>query len=426
MSNIMNKLQNGLDKLLGPFATFMGSNKYIKALTSGFLTTMPVTLGTAAIAILINLPIGPWTKLIQNIGLYQTGNDFISLTLSLIGIYLVGAIAYHYTKAENKNPIVGSVITLAVYIALMPLQYDKAGTASLLTSNMGSNGIFVGIICGLLVPTVYCSLMKKNLKLKLPSSVPPMVTESLEPTFVAMIIFTVVFFIKWILSLTSFNDAYQLITTIISKPIMNIGATPLALILVYSFENLCWFFGIHPATLQNCYTPVLAAVGVANTQAYLAGKPLPYLTFSVLMTAVYIGGNGNTLGICAASFFAKSEKYKAMRKLIIPANIFNINEPIIFGFPLMLNPIYFIPMVVTTAISGGVAWILASFLPINFNPTISLPWVTPGFISSFMCGGFWLFLIWLISFLLCFIIYLPFFMLDDARTYAEEQKNALE
>lgn len=145
----------------------MGSNKYIKALTSGFLTTMPVTLGTAAIAILINLPIGPWTKLIQNIGLYQTGNDFISLTLSLIGIYLVGAIAYHYTKAENKNPIVGSVITLAVYIALMPLQYDKAGTASLLTSNMGSNGIFVGIICGLLVPTVYCSLMKKNLKLQM-------------------------------------------------------------------------------------------------------------------------------------------------------------------------------------------------------------------------------------------------------------------
>jgi len=418
------KFQNDLEKFMGPFSNAVSTNKFISALTAGFMASMPITLGTSVIAVLGNLPIKPWQNFLNSTGLYQTAQDFISLTLSLLGIYVVITIAYNLTKNEAKNAIVGAVLSLATFISLMPIkvaEIDGVMSSTLLTANMGSNGIFVAMFVGLLVPWIYCKLMDKKLVLKLPDSVPPMVTESLAPTFVAMIIFTVIFFIKWGLSLTVYGDIFNLVTQVISKPVMYFGASPWSVILIFCFMNLCWFFGIHPSPILSCYMPVLMAAGIANTEAFLAGNALPYLTFSIVGIAVYVGGNGNTLGLCIATLFAKSEKYKSMRKLIIPANLFNINEPIIFGFPTMLNPLYFIPMVFTSLASGVVAIFLVKIMPISLNPTISLPWVTPGFISTLMSGGFKLFLIWLISITIHFFMYLPFFKIDDSNAYKEEQ-----
>lgn len=416
--------QNTLEKFMGPFSNAVSTNKFIRALTAGFMSSMPITLGTAVIAVLGNLPIAPWQDFLVRTGLYQNAQDFISLTLSLLGIYVVITISYNLTKNEGKNAIVGAAISLATFIALMPIksaEIDGVISTTLLTSNMGSNGIFVAMFVGLLVPWSYCKLMDKRLVLKLPDSVPPMVTESLAPTFVAMIIFSLIFLIRWVLSLTVYGDIFNFVTQTISKPVMYFGTSPWSLILAYCFMNLCWFFGIHPSPILSCYIPVLMAAGTANTEAFLAGNTLPYLTFSVVATAVYVGGNGNTLGLCIATLFAKSEKYKSMRKLIIPANLFNINEPIIFGFPIMLNPLYFIPMVFTSLVSGGVAIFLLKIIPVSLNPTISLPWVTPGFISTFMSGGFNLFLIWLASITIHFMMYLPFFKIDDSNAYKEEQ-----
>ena len=422
--SFFDKFQSGIEKVMGPFANVVSTNKFIRALTAGFMASMPITLGTAAIAVLGNLPITPWQNFLISTGLYQVAQDFISLTLSLLAIYVVVTISYNYTKIEGKNAIVGAVMSAATFIALMPIktsEIDGVMTTSLLTANMGSNGIFVAMIIGLFIPWVFCRLMDKNLTLKLPDSVPPMVMESLAPTFVAMILFFSVFMVKWGLSLTSYGDIFSFVTEVISKPVMYFGASPWSLIFMWCFMNLCWFFGIHPNPILSCYIPVLMAAGTANTEAFLAGQPLPYLTFSVIAIAIHIGGNGNTLGLCIATLFAKSEKYKLMRKLIIPANIFNINEPIIFGFPTMLNPLYFIPMVFTSLVSGVVAILLVNILPVTLNPTISLPWVTPGFVSSVMSGGLNLLLIWGVSITIHFLMYLPFFKIDDMNAYREEQ-----
>ena len=423
--SFFDKFQSGIEKVMGPFANVVSTNKFIRALTAGFMASMPISLGTAAIAVLGNLPITPWQNFLVSMGLYQVAQDFISLTLSLLAIYVVISISYNYTKIEGKNAITGAVVSAAVFITLMPIktsEIDGVMATSLLTSNMGSNGIFVAMIVGLLTPWIFCKLMNKNLKLKLPDSVPPMVADSLAPTFVAMILFFGVFMIKWGISLTSYGDIFTFITEVISKPVMYFGTSPWALIFMYCFMNLCWFFGIHPSPILSCYIPVLMAAGTANTEAFLAGQALPYLTFSIVGAAVYVGGNGNTLGLCIATLFAKSEKYKSMRKLVIPANIFNINEPIIFGFPTMLNPLYFIPMVFTSLASGAVAILLVNILPVTLNPTISLPWVTPGFVSSVMSGGLNLLLIWGVSVTIHFLMYLPFFMVDDANAYKDEQE----
>lgn len=428
--NFFNKLQAGLEKVVGPFATVVSNSKYIKALTEGFMYTMPITLGVAVIAVLFNLPIDPWIDFLNNTGLYSVGQEVVSLTLSLLAIYVVGAIGYCFTRNQGEQGMIGAVMSTAAFIILMPVQTftNDAGSSvsTLATSYMGSDGIFLALIVGLLIPRLYCFLMSKNLRLKLPDSVPPMVSQSLAPTFVAMIIFTLIFIIKWACTFTPYENVFNLVSTIIGKPISYFGASPISLIIVFTLMNLIWFFGIHPNAILMPYMPVLMMVSMANTEAYLAGEAMPYLAFGIIGVCVQIGGAGNTLGLCIATLFAKSEKYKAMRKLVIPANIFNINEPVIFGFPVMLNPLYIIPMVFSPIVSGLVAWGLLEILPIAFNPTVSMPWVTPGFITAFFQGGIFLLLLWCISLAIHFVMYLPFFLIDDNNALKQEQQMQAE
>lgn len=428
--NFFNKLQSSLEKIVGPFATMVSNSKYIKALTEGFMYTMPITLGVAIIAVLSNIPIDPWLNFLKNTGLYSVGQDIVSLSLSLLAIYVVGAIGYCFTRNEGEQGIIGAVMATASFIMLMPIQsfpVEGSTPISALTINyMGSDGIFLAIIIGLFIPKIYCVLMSKNLRLKLPESVPPMVSQSLAPTFVAMIIFVIVFIVKWGCTFTSYGNLFNIISTLIGKPISYFGASPTSMILVFTLMNLIWFFGIHPNALFMPYLPVLMMTQMANVEAFLQNKPMPYIIVGMLSICIQLGGTGNTLGLCIATLFAKSEKYKAMRKLVIPANIFNINEPIIFGFPVMLNPLYIIPMVFSPMASGFVAWGLMEILPITFSPTVSMPWVTPGFITAFFQGGIFLLLIWLISLFIHFIMYLPFFLIDDKNALKQEQEMKTE
>lgn len=420
----MNKLEN----ILGPLSEKISTNKYISSLSTGMVATMPIMLGTSLIAIITNLPIPAWTTFLQNIGIYTIAQDFIAATLSLLAIYIVCTISYSFTKKEGKNPMTGLVLALASFLAMIPLHITigEASVTAFSTANLGSNGIFFAMICGLLVPKLYCTLSDKNLKIKLPDSVPPMVSDSLEPTFVAMIIFTIVFFLKYAFSLTSYGDIFTAINALIAAPVMQLGSSPWSLIIFYCFANFCWFFGIHPGALISCYVPVIYAAKLANIDAFIAGDPLPYLAFSIVGMCVYVGGNGNTLGLCLSMFFAKSEKYKSLRKLVTLPNLFNINEPVIFGIPIMLNPIYFIPMVFSSFVAGTGALLLLNFITVDLNLTIAMPWVTPGFITAFMQGGYGFFIIWCTALLLHFLMYLPFFKIDDLREYKKEQMASIQ
>lgn len=425
------KITDAMTNVVGPFAKAVSDNNAISALTQGFMYTMPVTLGVAAIAVLVNLPIAPWTAFLQSTGLYNAGTEVVSLTLSLLAIYVVGAIAYSYTHIRKKNEMIGLIMAMGSFLILIPIYNAVDPTtnstiATIKTSYLGSDGIFVAFIVGILVPMLYCKLMKMNLVLKLPESVPPMVSQSMAPTFVAMIIFTLMFAIKFACTLTPWGDVFTMISTFIGAPITAIGSSPWALMLVYVLMDLVWFFGIHPNAVLMPYMPVLVAVGLANQEAFTNGQALPYLAFAVVGAVAQVGATGNILGLCIATLFAKSEKYKAMRKVVIPANLFNINEPIIFGFPIVLNPIYFLPMILTpvaNCLIGYGAYMLFDFA---MNPTVSMPWVTPGFATTFVTGGILLMALWIVCMLADFIIYLPFFKMDDKNAYAAEQERAAE
>ena len=425
----MDGITNWMNEHLAPLAGRMGQNKVLQAISQGMVMTMPLTIGMAVVAIVINLPIPGLSDWMQASGVAATANEMINSSMSLLAIYVSFLIAYVYAKNDGMNGVTAGVLSMASFLMLVPstVTIDEENTMNAYMQNyLGSDGLFVAIILAILVAASFGWLTRKDIKLKLPDSVPPMVADSLSPAFTAMIIFAAVFFIKWGLTMTSFGNVFELIKQVISAPLMNFGATPAAMIAIMTIANLVWCFGVHPSSVTSVYVPVFITVTMANITAFQAGDPLPDAKYLMLYNCLYFGGTGNTICLCLDMLFAKSEKFKAMRKLMLLPNLFNITEPVIFGVPVMLNPLFFIPMLLSCIVPSLVALPLLNILPIAYNPTVQLPWVMPTFITALMQGGPLYMIVILICIAVTCVIWYPFFKIADNQALEEEKAIAAQ
>lgn len=423
------KIQSLLERMVGPIATKMAENKTIQALTNGMMAVLPVSLGIAFIAIVGQFPFQPWQELLSELQLTQLIQDFINVTSGLYAIYIVVTIAYETAKIEETNPIIALTLSLAFFLILVPQHQIPQGggwnVAMIATSSIGSDGIFVGMMVALLVTKYYAFLMKNNkIVIKLPDSVPPMVTDSLSPTFVAMIIFLIAFIIKVGFAFTPFHDAMNFVNTMITAPITAVGSSPLSVVIIFTFANFLWFFGIHPAAIINLFYAVTAPIFIYNINAFIAGEPMPYLEFMFMIGIIQVGGTGNTLGLAINMLRAKSEKFRALRKLTIVPSLFNINEPLIFGVPVMLNPIFFFPLVTSVAVGGIVIHIFYTLGVLNYiNPTVELPWVMPPVIAQFIYAGAGFAIAMVVTIIVLTLWFYPFFKIADKKALEEEAKR---
>lgn len=420
---VFNKIQNIMDKTIAPVASKVADSKMLDALMGGMMCTLPMTLGVSVIAILINFPIPGFSDWVVSSGLMATGNSILTVTMNMMGIYISFFIGLRWGKVCGLSGYTGGIVSGAVFLAFMPQQsFEDIPMASFInTSYMGSNGVFVAILLGLIVPKVTAILMSK-LEIKLPDMVPPMVADSLSPMFAAIVLFTAVWFAKWGLSFTPWGNLFDMINTLIGTPVTMVGASPLAYIIVCSLQSIFWFFGVHPNVMLNFYAPVIMACSAANTEAIIAGEALPYGAWAVVALGTAIGGQANALGISISLLFTKSERFKAIRGIALVPSLFNISEPLMFGLPVVLNPTYFIPFVLNIPVCAIVVQALYALgLGAAFNPTIQLPWVLPQPVIAFMQGGIGCLVISVAVLAVSVLMYTPFTLMADRQALREEQ-----
>lgn len=420
---VFDKIQNIMDKTIAPVASKVADSKMLDALMGGMMCTLPMTLGVSVIAILINFPIPGFSDWVVSSGLMATGNSILTVTMNMMGIYISFFIGLRWGKVCGLSGYTGGIVSGAVFLAFMPQQsFEDIPMASFInTSYMGSNGIFVAILLGLIVPKVTAILMSK-LEIKLPDMVPPMVADSLSPMFAAIVLFTAVWFAKWGLSFTPWGNLFDMINTLIGTPVTMVGASPLAYIIVCSLQSIFWFFGVHPNVMLNFYAPVIMACSAANTEAIIAGEALPYGAWAVVALGTAIGGQANALGISISLLFTKSERFKAIRGIALVPSLFNISEPLMFGLPVVLNPTYFIPFVLNIPVCAIVVQALYALgLGAAFNPTIQLPWVLPQPVIAFMQGGIGCLVISVVVLAVSVLMYTPFTLMADRQALREEQ-----
>lgn len=420
---VFDKIQNIMDKTIAPVASKVADSKMLDALMGGMMCTLPMTLGVSVVAILINFPIPGFSDWVVSSGLMATGNSILTVTMNMMGIYISFFIGLRWGKVCGLSGYTGGIVSGAVFLAFMPQQsFEDIPMASFInTSYMGSNGIFVAILLGLIVPKVTAILMSK-LEIKLPDMVPPMVADSLSPMFAAIVLFTAVWFAKWGLSFTPWGNLFDMINTLIGTPVTMVGASPLAYIIVCSLQSIFWFFGVHPNVMLNFYAPVIMACSAANTEAIIAGEALPYGAWAVVALGTAIGGQANALGISISLLFTKSERFKAIRGIALVPSLFNISEPLMFGLPVVLNPTYFIPFVLNIPVCAIVVQALYALgLGAAFNPTIQLPWVLPQPVIAFMQGGIGCLVISVAVLAVSVLMYTPFTLMADRQALREEQ-----
>lgn len=420
---VFDKIQNIMDKTIAPVASKVADSKMLDALMGGMMCTLPMTLGVSVIAILINFPIPGFSDWVVSSGLMATGNSILTVTMNMMGIYISFFIGLRWGKVCGLSGYTGGIVSGAVFLAFMPQQsFEDIPMASFInTSYMGSNGIFVAILLGLIVPKVTAILMSK-LEIKLPDMVPPMVADSLSPMFAAIVLFTAVWFAKWGLSFTPWGNLFDMINTLIGTPVTMVGASPLAYIIVCSLQSIFWFFGVHPNVMLNFYAPVIMACSAANTEAIIAGEALPYGAWAVVALGTAIGGQANALGISISLLFTKSERFKAIRGIALVPSLFNISEPLMFGLPVVLNPTYFIPFVLNIPVCAIVVQALYALgLGAAFNPTIQLPWVLPQPVIAFMQGGIGCPASSVAVLAVSVLMYTPFTLMADRQALREEQ-----
>ncbi len=446
----MKHLERFIDKFLGPIALYMSNSKFFSALTEAFMRTTPITLGASVIMIIGNFPVPSWVAWLQKIGIYQEFVAAQGATLDALAIFVAFNFAYCFVKKTEYNPLAAGLLSVASFLMLMPqsyVLYNVQGTAAQYPAEMtvnsmaslsafsqtytGGGGLIVAIIVGYLAAQLYIFLNKKNLVIKLPDTVPTNVAESLSPSILFGAIFLIFFAIRLIFKyapiLSSFGNIFQFISGVIQIPLQDVVGTPVSLLLILTLANVFWYFGIHPQVVYSVVTPIVLANSLANISAYTSGQAMPYFLFGVVGTACStgFGGQGGTIGLVISMIQAKSKRYKEMFKLTAVPSIFNINEPLIFGMPIMMNPIFFIPMLIGPVAMGLTGWGLQKLLNFtSYNPTLSLPWTTPAILKMALQGGWKYFVIGLGVMIISTIIWYPFFKMADSAELENEGVEA--
>lgn len=417
---LTDSFQGLLERTVAPLAHRLSSNNVLQGLTQGFMATMPVTLGIALVSIISGLPIPPLQEFLTSTGLGAIITNALAVTMNMQALYIGAAVAYGYSRIRSMKGMTPVVLTIATMLIMIPLNTQEITPGYPSTfipqSYLGSNGIFIALVLGIAVPAILDVLLK-HVSIKLPDSVPEFVSRSLSPTFAAIILLTGAVLVAWGISLTPFGNIYDLVSQSIAAPIMGIGASPIAYAVVVSFAQFVWFFGVHPSSIISAYMVILMPVTMQNIEAYAAGQAMPALMLSVMLAMQ--NADSLAIGICCA--LTKSERFKPLGRLAIVPSVFNITEPLMFGVPLVMNPMFFIPFVLAKPLICGITALGCMVgLGDGLNPMISLPFALPQFISTFLQGGAGMLAIDLVCIAVMVLLFWPFFRMADKEALAEE------
>ncbi len=401
---------------------------YLKILRDAFQVIMPMFI-LAGIGTLLNSVIFPALTNGDLLAKLQVFGTLISnATLNISAMLVAPMISYYLAKARKfDSPMSAVIVTIGSLFAIMPIvnQATIKGTEKMAEvtgvvtfDKIGTNGMFAGIIIGFVATEIFIKLSKlKALKINLGQGIPPAVATSFElmiPIFITILIICLVSTLLVDLWNTSVID---FITMAIQKPLTKVGNSFIGFTFLFALANFVFSIGIHPSTITSSImkAPLMVAMN-ENMTAAAAGRQAPnIINYSFRLVFGQMGGTGATLGLLIAILlFTKYKPFKQVSKLALAPAIFNINEPIVFGLPVVFNVSLMIPFVLGPIIGTTIGYVMTA---IGFiKPlTVLVPWTIPPFVNGFLAsGGDWkVVLVQIIIVAVHVILYLPFLKVSE-------------
>ena len=405
-------------------AAKISTQRHLIALRDAMAMSMPLIIVGSIFMLIGNFPIESFTNWLNKIGLASYFFKATDSTFGIVGLVVTFAVAYNLANHYKVDGISAGVLSLGSYVLLTPLITSDAGNG-FPYKYLGTAGLFVGIIVSLISTEIFNFFVKKNITIKMPDTVPPNVSRAFSAIIPGFFIILLWFLVLLGLNQIGVENIHSLIADTIAKPLELLTKTLPGIIIVIFIQCFFWMFGIHGAQVTGpILEPLLIANSDANRLAYQAGQELPHIiTYEYLYNFVFSGGAGCVMALAILLFFfSKSKENKTLGKLSIAPVSFQVAEPVLFGFPTILNFRMVIPFVAAPVVTALITYYAMYFGLVPKPIGAILPWTTPPVIAGFLASGGKISgaILQIVTIIINVLIYLPFFKADDNMKLQKE------
>ncbi|MBP1950521.1 PTS sugar transporter subunit IIC [Virgibacillus litoralis] len=429
--NIATWLEDHLMEPLGKIA----QNKYLQAIRDAFVIfALPVIITGAFFLIIANPPssldwgiINAWENAVQPI---QAQLLFpFNLTFGLMALTVAFGVGYSLAIREDMDAVMAGILSmLAFFMTAFPVKDITQVPFGEILNYLGGQGLFVAIILGILTTEAMRFLINKGVAFEMPAGVPPYVMRTFRALVPFMLILPLVWILAWIVWANFGVTIPQLVLDAFS-PFVAASNSYWAALGMILLMLVLWSIGIHGMNVVSSVAyPFWMTQLASNADAIESGSEATgIVTEPFFHMFTHIGGSGATLGLVIFMVFSASAQIKQVGKTAIIPSFFNINEPVIFGLPIVLNPVLIIPFILGPVIIVTVNYILFAtgiLPPVIVQPPFTVPIFFGGFIAT---GGSWLAgLVQIMNAVIATVIYYPFFKRYEKQLVEEEQSNKEE
>ncbi|WP_194435536.1 PTS sugar transporter subunit IIC [Vibrio fluminensis] len=424
--SFFDKTMGFVENVVAPYAGKVSAQKHVIAVKDGFVATMPFLIVGSLLLVLAFPPSDSgfffegWHALINAIGSDNIMAPF-QVSMGIFAVYAAFGIGFSLAESYKLRPMnTGMLSMFAFILAAAPMVSVDIGGV-LPGAFLGGAGAFTAILCGLLVPEMQRLLIKYNIRIKMPEAVPPKISASFDLLIPIVFISIIIVTINTLLASHDLKIPSAIME--LFKPLVMASDSYLAALLAVMLIQLLWFSGIHGGSVVGgIIAPMLLVNLGLNQEALAAGEPLPKIFVNPLVDFfVFVGGAGGTFGLVLLMMRSKATQLKTIGKMSVVPGMFNINEPVIFGTPIVMNPIYFIPWIVAPFINTSIVW-MAFKMDLVAKIIALPPWTMPAPIGAVIAtNSATAAIVVLLCLTVSVVVFYPFMKVHEKQLLAEER-----
>ncbi|OHT25743.1 PTS cellobiose transporter subunit IIC [Providencia stuartii] len=427
----MSKVLDYLEAKLMLLAAKAAQQRHLCAIRGGYVSFMPFIIVGSAMLIISSFPNQAYQQFMTSI----FGTSWASIVeipfnavFSTMSLFISFMVAYRLAEHYNEDQVSCGILGLICFLILTPfLKAESLGNVTVISTEwIGSRGLFVAMIGSLMWTELFCYIKRKNWVIKMPEGVPPAVQESFAALIPALLVVILVLAIRTFFAQTSYETVHQFIYQTLATPMRHFGTSYVGTLLTGLSITLLWSVGINSGSMVNgIIRPLWMENQTDNIAAIQAGMTPPHVITEQFFDMVWMGGAGATLSLVIAMLiFARSKNIREVGRLGAGASIFNINEPILFGLPIIMNPIMLIPFNLVPLVLITTQYIAMSLGAVASTTGVFIPWTLPPVISGFIVTGHISgSIMQIINLLIGAMIYLPFLRIIDKQYLATEKQG---
>lgn len=429
----MSKAIEILEEKLVPVAAWVAENKYVNGIRRAFIMMMPLLMIGSIFLMITAFPLPAYQRGMASL-LGENWKDIfdipVSATFNLIALFVSFLVAQQLAKQFELDSIAVGLLSLASFLILTPLGNTSYFGQVITFTWLGSKGMFVAMVIGVVTVKIFHFFVKKDILVKMPDGVPPEVIKSFEALIPGTVILATALLLRVGMEHTSYGTIHDFVYKVLALPLRALGTSYIGSICTVFAISILWSVGINSGSMVNGFVrPFWLENQAENIAALQAGQPLPHVITEQFFDMIFMGGAGATLSLLLAIvIFAKSKHIKSVGAIGIVPGIFNINEPVLFGLPVILNPIMLIPFNIVPMVFVTTQYIAMNIGLVSKPLGVAFPWPTPAVISGFITvGDLTGSLMQLANLIIGAMIYLPFLrIIDKASKKEEDEMERLE